>query len=245
MVDIKKLTKSYENKIVLNNISFDFKKANTSVIIGQSGCGKSTLIKLILGLIEQFKGEIFIKGQRLSSENIRTIRHQTGYVTQGGGLFPHLTAFENIALMPRFFKWEEQKIKSRIIELLDLTKLPTELIDQYPKELSGGQKQRVSLMRSLVLDPDLILLDEPLGALDPIIRKQLQDDLKEIFSTLNKTVILVTHDMGEAVYFADEIILMNEGQIIQNGRAEELIHRPVNDFVSDFINAQRNYLESV
>jgi osmoprotectant transport system ATP-binding protein len=166
-----------------------------------------------------------------------------GYVIQDGGLFPHLTAAQNALLMATYLRRPASEMRSRLKELCDLTHFPPEGLDRYPVELSGGQRQRVSLMRALMLDPDVLLLDEPLAALDPLVRASLQTDLKEIFRRLQKTVVLVTHDMAEAGYLADKIVLLMEGRIIQQGTLEDLRERPASRFVSDFLTAQRSLVQ--
>ncbi len=162
-----------------------------------------------------------------------------GYVIQDGGLFPHLTARGNVTLMARHLGLERDRIEARLRELAELSKFPVEGLDRYPVQLSGGQRQRVSLMRALILDPDVLLLDEPLGALDPMIRTGLQDDLREIFRSLGKTVVMVTHDTAEAAFFGEAIVLMREGRIIQQGRFADLVDAPAEPFVSHFMAAQR------
>jgi len=209
-------------------------------LIGSSGCGKSTILRLIAGLVQPDNGHIEIDGNILSDSNLISVRKKLGYVIQDGGLFPHLSAYKNISLMASYIGWDTNRINKRIEELSNLTKFPPDHLNRFPAELSGGQKQRVSLMRALMLDPELLLLDEPLGALDPLIRFELQDDLKDIFNRLNKTVLLVTHDLNEAIYFADEIFLIKDGMIIQNGNVNELINSPAHPFVTQFINAQRS-----
>ena len=166
-----------------------------------------------------------------------------GYVIQDGGLFPHLTARENLSLMPIYTGWNKDNISKRIDELTNLTSFPNDGLDRYPAELSGGQKQRVSLMRALMLNPEFLLFDEPLGALDPLIRFDLQNDLKEIFISLKKTVILVTHDLNEAVFFGDNILLMKEGSLIQQGTITDFINSPAEPFVTKFIKSQRSTIE--
>ncbi|HCK11696.1 MAG TPA: ABC transporter ATP-binding protein, partial [Candidatus Latescibacteria bacterium] len=166
-------------------------------------------------------------------------------VIQEGGLFPHLTARQNVCLMASYLGEDAGKTDQRINELCRLTHFPVDGLDRYPAELSGGQRQRISLMRALMLDPDVLLLDEPLGALDPMIRAELQEDLRDIFDSLNKTVVIVTHDIGEAGYFGQEIVLMREGRIVQKGSLEDLVKRPADSFVTQFVNAQRSPLESV
>ncbi len=220
-------------------ISLTFAEDRTTVIIGPSGCGKSTLLRLIVGLIPQTRGTIHLDESEMTSSNINQWRRQIGYVTQEGGLFPHLTAHHNVCLVANFLNYSAQWIEQRIQELSDLMRLSPRLLSHYPVELSGGQRQRVSLMRALLLDPSCLLLDEPLGALDPITRSELQSELKHIFLQLGKTILLVTHDIREAAYFADEIILMKAGHIVQKGSFFELTQHPSEPFVADFIRLQQ------
>lgn len=236
------IIKSYNSFKAISNITCHFKRGETSVLIGPSGCGKSTLLRLIVGLGQPDSGNVEIDNEKLSSSNLNSIRKRMGYVIQEGGLFPHLTAFDNISLLTKQIGWSANNISKRIEELSVLTKFPTDGLNRFPAELSGGQKQRVSLMRALMLDPKFLLLDEPLGALDPLIRYDLQEDLREIFTELNKTVIMVTHDLNEAIFFADEIFLMCEGKILQSGSIDDFTNSPVNSFVTKFINAQRSRL---
>ncbi len=169
----------------------------------------------------------------------RELRLRMGYVIQDGGLFPHLTVAQNVTLMARQLRWEKGRMSERLTNLAQLVQLPRDLLTRYPAQLSGGQRQRVGIMRALMLDPKVILLDEPMGALDPIVRSHLQEDLKRIFQELKKTVLMVTHDMGEAAYLGDEIALMRDGAIIQIGPLNDLRQRPAEPFVSDFLKAQR------
>ncbi len=236
---LRNISKSFEQTKALNDISFTFLDGETSILIGPSGCGKSTLIRIITGLIKSDAGKIIINGEELALKNISELRKKFGYVIQEGGLFPHLTGKGNASLMAEYLGWEKVKIKNRIEELTDLMKLSPEILDKYPSQLSGGQKQRVSIMRALMTDPEILLLDEPLGALDPLIRYDLQTDLKEIFVSLKKTVVMVTHDMGEASFFGDRIVLMKNGSVIQVGNAEDFIKNPAEPFVTKFVNAQR------
>ena len=239
MIKLENISKSYGDVKALNGFSHSFSKERTTVIIGPSGCGKSTLIRLITGLAKPDKGLVNIDGNIVAESNIENIRTRLGYVIQEGGLFPHLSVKENVTITADYLSWESEDINNRYSYLLQLTKLNEKYTDKYPQELSGGERQRVSLMRSLMLDPDLLLLDEPLGALDPLIRFDLQKDLKKIFGELHKTVLIVTHDLSEAIYFADEIILMNEGRIEQRGTSVELLESPANSFVNSFVRAQR------
>ncbi len=233
--------KSYKDFKALSDINLNIEKGKTTVLIGPSGCGKSTLIRIIIGLIEKSSGEVIIDNQEITLVNIFEIRRKIGYVIQDGGLFPHLTAKKNVSLLAEYIRWSKEKIGNRIEELSKLTKFPVDGLNRFPAELSGGQKQRVSLMRALMLDPQILLLDEPLGALDPLIRYELQEDLKRIFQELKKTVVLVTHDLSEAGFFGDKIVLMLDGKIIQIGGLKDLIKKPANEFVTKFITAQRAF----
>ena len=216
-IELQNITKTYNSIHALKDISFQFQTDNTTVLIGPSGCGKSTLIRVIIGLISPNAGNVRINGELITKPNILELRKLMGYVIQDGGLFPHLSAEDNVNIMAKYLGWDEKKIKDRTIELSKLTKFPVDGLTRFPSELSGGQKQRVSLMRALMLEPKFLLLDEPLGALDPLIRFDLQTDLKEIFKQLKKTVILVTHDMNEAAYLGDSIVLMRNGEVVQVG----------------------------
>jgi osmoprotectant transport system ATP-binding protein len=219
----------------------DIPAGKTIVLIGPSGCGKSTLLRIMNGLLRPDSGSVFLADTEITSANSLKLRQRMGYVIQDGGLFPHLTARQNATLMARYLSWNSEKLEKRLQELADLTQFPVGGLDRYPVQLSGGQRQRVSLMRALMLDPDVLLLDEPLGALDPMIRADLQNDLRKIFRSLGKTVVLVTHDLGEADFFADRIVLMGQGAIVQQGTIEEFTNSPVNPFVTQFIRAQKNY----
>jgi osmoprotectant transport system ATP-binding protein len=239
LVQLVGVSKRYGDDAALQQTNLSVERGKTTVLIGPSGCGKSTLLRLIIGLLEPDTGEIQFDGTQLRADKIDIVRHRVGYVIQEGGLFPHLTARGNILLMARHLGRPQNEMFSRLSELCALTRFPEDLLDRYPLELSGGQRQRVSLMRALMLSPELLLLDEPLGALDPLVRAALQKDLKEIFARLRQTALLVTHDLAEAAYLGDEIILMNEGRIVQQGSLNDLRERPASNFVSEFINAQR------
>ena len=242
-ITVRNIFKSFNSIIAVNNFSYSFQKGKTIVLIGPSGCGKSTLLRLIVGLTIPDSGEIEIDEKPLTSINLSSIRRRMGYVIQDGGLFPHLAAKENVSLMAKYIGLGDKEITDKINQLTRLTKFPTDVLNRFPAELSGGQKQRVSLMRALMLDPEFLLLDEPLGALDPLIRFDLQNDLKDIFRTLNKTVILVTHDLNEAVFFGDKILLMKEGSLIQQGTITDFINNPSEPFVTKFIKSQRSTIE--
>jgi len=232
-------SKRYADAAALHPINLSIKRGKTTVVIGPSGCGKSTLLRLIIGLIEPDSGSIEFDGASVTADNVAALRRRIGYVIQEGGLFPHLTARANVVLMARHVGKSQEEMQSRLLELCELTRFFNNLLPRYPVELSGGQRQRVSLMRALMLSPQLLLLDEPLGALDPLVRAALQRDLKEIFARLQQTVLFVTHDLAEAIYFGDEIVLMNEGRIVQKGSVTDLREKPADPFVLEFINAQR------
>lgn len=239
LVKLEDVSKRYGDAIALYPTSLAFESGKTTVLIGPSGCGKSTLLRLIIRLIEPDSGSIELDRKQVTADNINALRRRIGYVIQEGGLFPHLTARANVLLMARQIGKSETETHDRLLELSDLTRLSQNLLSRYPVELSGGQRQRVSLMRALMLAPELLLLDEPLGALDPLVRASLQKDLRQIFTQLGQTVLFVTHDLAEAIYFADQIVLMNEGRIVQQGTITDLRERPADPFVSEFINAQR------
>ena len=239
LVELSGVSKAYGEGVALHSTDLDFGRGKTTVLIGPSGCGKSTLLRLIIRLLDPDAGTIRFDGDAVTPANISALRRRIGYVIQDGGLFPHLTGRRNVLLMASHLHWEPRKLESRLRELCALTQFPEAALDRYPLELSGGQRQRISLMRALMLSPELLLLDEPLGALDPLVRAALQKDLKEIFQQLKQTAILVTHDLAEAAYLGDEIVLMNEGRVVQRGTLDDLRSKPATSFVTDFIQAQR------
>jgi osmoprotectant transport system ATP-binding protein len=240
LVQLIGVSKSFGGATALHPTDLAFQPGLTTALIGPSGCGKSTLLRLIIALLEPDGGRIIFDGEELTAADVQKMRRRVGYVIQEGGLFPHLTARANILLMSRHLDRPTAEMHQRLTELCALSQFPENALDRYPAELSGGQRQRVSLMRALMLSPEVLLLDEPLGALDPLVRSALQRDLKEIFARLKQTAILVTHDMGEAAYLADEIVLLNEGRIVQRGSVADLRDHPANEFVSEFISAQRS-----
>ncbi len=242
MLRLESVTKSYGGRRVIDHVTFEVKAGQTVVVIGPSGSGKSTALRLLLRLAVPDGGQVMFDGVILSPHTVSDVRRRVGYVIQDGGLFPHMTARENVTLKARTLKWPGARIHARLEELRELTNFPADGLDRYPVELSGGQRQRVALMRGLMLDPDVLLLDEPLGALDPMIRFSLQEDLRKIFKTLCKTVVLVTHDLSEAVFFGDRILLMREGKVIQQGSFESMTREPADPFVTEFVNAQRGHL---
>jgi osmoprotectant transport system ATP-binding protein len=239
MIELKGVTKSYGGSVVLHRLDLTIAPGQTTVLIGPSGCGKSTLLRIIIGLVRPDSGSVSIAGTELTPATVLEVRHGLGYVIQDGGLFPHLNARDNVILMARYLGWEPGNIDGRLAELAKLTQFPRDGLDRFPAQLSGGQRQRVSLMRALMLDPKVILLDEPLGALDPMVRAELQTDLRAIFRSLEKTVVMVTHDLAEAGWFGDEILLLRAGRILQRGNLASLIDKPADPFVTQFVSAQR------
>jgi len=233
------VTHRYSHAVAVNDVTLRVEPGETVALIGPSGCGKSTLLKLAAGLVWPQQGTVFVTDRALATDNLLEIRHRIGYVIQSGGLFPHLIAVDNVTLAARFLKRDRQWIADRVTELAELVQLPRDALDRFPNNLSGGQRQRVSLMRALMLDPAVLLLDEPLGALDPMVRHGLQEDLRRLFQRLKKSVLLVTHDMAEAAFFSQNIVLMREGAIVQRGSYRDLIDAPAEQFVSDFVKAQR------
>lgn len=236
---------AYEAAPSVHDISLRVEAGETVVLIGPSGCGKSTLLKLAAGLIEPGSGRIEVNSHQLHAGSSAEIRQRIGYVIQSGGLFPHLTARNNVTLAARYLRREPRWIDTRLAELAELVRLPAELLARYPGDLSGGQRQRISLMRALMLNPDVLLLDEPLGALDPMVRYELQEELRQLFAGLRKSVLLVTHDMAEAAFFSRHIVLMRDGRIVQQGSYKQLATVPTERFVSDFMRAQRGLLDLV
>jgi osmoprotectant transport system ATP-binding protein len=243
MLELIGVSKRYGAAHALWPTDLTVPRGRTTILIGPSGCGKSTLLRLMIGLIWPDTGSVRFDGMPLTPDNVLQLRRRMGYVIQDGGLFPHLTARANVTLLARYLGWDSKQTEARLAELAELTRFPHDGLDRYPVQLSGGQRQRVSLMRGLMLDPDVLLLDEPLGALDPMIRSELQADLRRIFQRLGKTVVLVTHDMGEAGFFGDEIVLLRDGNVVQRGTLGDLLGAPADAFVTQFINAQRGLLD--
>jgi osmoprotectant transport system ATP-binding protein len=239
MLELQNISKTFEGRVVLADVNLTVPKGVTHALIGSSGSGKTTLLRITLGLIPFEKGYVKINDQALLSFTQVEWADRIGYVPQDGGLFPHISGQNNVALIAKLRGWSRAKIGGRVEELRKLVDLDPEILTRFPREMSGGQKQRVAIMRAAMMDPAVMLLDEPMAALDPLIRRSLQQELKSIFQRLGKTVLLVTHDLGEAVFLADEITLLHEGRIVQSGRYRDLLQHPTNPFVSQFINAQR------
>jgi len=244
MIKVTNLTKEFNGEKAVDDISFSVKKGETFVLLGTSGCGKTTTLKMINRLIEPNSGEVRIEGQNVLEQDPTALRKRIGYVIQNIGLFPHYTVEQNIAVVPQLLKWKKQDIRERAHELMELVGLPPrEFLSRYPEELSGGQQQRIGLARAFAADPPIILLDEPFGALDPITRREIQQEFKRLEMMLGKTMILVTHDVFEAFELGDRICLMDKGIVQQVGTPKKLIFAPEKEFVAQFFQANRFLLE--
>jgi osmoprotectant transport system ATP-binding protein len=235
------VSKRFAGATALEPTDLEVAAGRTTVLIGPSGCGKTTALRLMLGLLRPDTGQVLFRQAPLSADALLEARTRMGYVVQDGGLFPHLTALGNVQLMARYLDWSEGRTRERVAELADLVRLVPSALERHPSALSGGQKQRVALMRALMLDPELLFLDEPLGALDPLVRAELQDDLAAIFERLEKSVVLVTHDLAEAAFFGHVIVLLQDGHVVQRGSLDDLVARPADPFVTRFVRAQRRF----
>ena len=241
-IRLKNLTKEYDNGAfkAVDNISLTFEESKLTVLIGPSGCGKTTSLKMINRLIERTGGDILFDEKSIDEMDRIHLRRKIGYAIQNIGLFIHMSVFDNIAVVPRLLKWPEQKIKNRVEELLELVNLDPEVnMYKYPAQLSGGQKQRIGVARSLAADPDVILMDEPFGAIDPINREKLQDAFIEIQEKIKKTIIFVTHDIREAIKLGDKIVIMDNGHIVQYDDTINVVNQPENEFVESLLGSDR------
>lgn len=240
MIEFKKVRKDFKNKTILKDINFEINKGELVAIIGASGCGKTTTLKMINRLIKPSAGQILINGEDIASKDVIELRRNIGYVIQQTGLFPHMTIKENIEIIPRAERIDKESIEKRTYELMNMIGLSSnDFLNRYPTELSGGQQQRVGVARAFATNPEIILMDEPFSALDPITRTQLQEELIDLQSNLKRTIVFVTHDMDEAIKIADKICIMNKGEIIQYDTPENILKNPKNDFVSEFIGKNR------
>ncbi|WP_024832522.1 ABC transporter ATP-binding protein [Ruminiclostridium josui] len=240
MIRFENISKKYKDKTVLKSISLEIEKGQLVSFIGESGCGKTTTLKMINRLIKPSSGKIFINGEDIEKKDIIKLRRNMGYVIQQTGLFPHMTIKENIELIPKVQKKDATEIRRRTYELLEMIGLePDEFLNRYPSEISGGQQQRVGVARAFATDPEIILMDEPFSALDPITRISLQDELINIQASIKKTIVFVTHDMDEAIKISDKICIMKDGEILQYDTPENILKNPSNDFVSEFVGKNR------
>ena len=240
MIKFDKVSKFYKNKRVLQNVSFEIQEGTITSIIGESGCGKTTTLKMINRLIEPTQGVITIKGQDIRKTNPIKLRRKIGYVIQQTGLFPHMTVRENIELISKLERKNPKKIKERTLEMMEMIALDSEeFLDRYPSELSGGQQQRIGIARAFATDPEIILMDEPFSALDPMTRISLQDELIRLQEKFHKTIVFVTHDMDEAIKISDKIAIMEQGNLIQYDTPEMILKHPENEFVKNFVGKKR------
>jgi osmoprotectant transport system ATP-binding protein len=238
VIALHKVTKRFGNRIALDHVSIEVRPGTTHVLLGSSGSGKSTVLRLILGLVEPDGGTVLVDGTAVGPSTRARLVGRMGYVVQDGGLYPHLTAYQNVALGAEAQRWPQARIAARVAELTVMAGFEESLLGLYPRELSGGQRQRVGLMRALMLDPPILLLDEPLAALDPVVRVELQGHLGRLFAKLGKTVVLVTHDIREAAILATTITLLTAGRVVQDGTFADLVERPATPFVTQFLTAQ-------
>ncbi|MFW6149573.1 MAG: betaine/proline/choline family ABC transporter ATP-binding protein [Atribacterota bacterium] len=240
MIELNNLTKRYGKLTAVNNISMNIEKGKITMLIGPSGCGKTTTLRMINRMVQHDEGKVLINGQSVYDIDPVQLRRKIGYVIQGVGLFPHFTVFDNIAAVPRMLKWNRNKIKERVFELLELVTLDESYAYKYPIQLSGGEKQRVGLARALGADPEILLMDEPFGAIDPINRLRLQDSFLEIQEEIKKTIIFVTHDINEAIKLGDKIAIIKEGSLIQYDDVSMIMQNPANEFVENLLGKDRN-----
>lgn len=238
MLEFSDVSKAFNGTTVVQPLNLSINVGEVVVLLGPSGCGKTTILRMVAGLVSPTHGQISVDSIPLNPRNVGAIRRKLGYVIQEGGLFPHLNGVENVTLMSRHEGWSRRQIEARLAELVEMTQFPQSGLSRYPNELSGGQRQRLSLMRALFLKPQILLLDEPLGALDPLIRAGLQRDLNQVFVRTGTTVLLVTHDLVEASRFAHRVCVMNEGRVVQEGPFPEILNHPSDEFVREFISSQ-------
>lgn len=235
MIRIQNVTKKFGNQTAINDLSFEIKEGELFVLLGESGSGKSTLMRMINGLIPYDAGSITINGEEVKNSNLKELRRQIGYVVQDVGLFPNMNVCQNISIVPNLLKWNKEKTLDRVKEMLQLVRLESsEYINKYPSELSGGEAQRVGVARALAADQEIILMDEPFGALDPITRSEIQDEFLTIQKKLNKTVVFVTHDMAEAMKLADRMAILSYGNLMALDKPENII-MDENPFVREFV----------
>jgi osmoprotectant transport system ATP-binding protein len=243
MIKVEHLSKHFGKVKAVDGISFDVKEHENLVLLGTSGCGKTTTLKMLNRLIEPTHGKIFINNKNILEQQPEILRRGIGYALQNNGLFPHYTVGENIAIVPQLLKWDKKKIQHRVSELLEKLHLSKDYLNVYPNELSGGQQQRVGLARALVADPPVLLMDEPFGALDNVTKSKIHAEFKVLDELKKKTIIMVTHDVQEAFELGDRICLMDAGKIVQQGTPADLLFKPKNKFVEDFLKEQRLQLE--
>ncbi|TRM11536.1 betaine/proline/choline family ABC transporter ATP-binding protein [Lentibacillus cibarius] len=240
MLAFENVSKQYaDGTSAVKNLNLNIDKGEFVCFIGPSGCGKTTTMKMVNRLIDITGGSIYVDGKDIKEQNAVELRRSIGYVIQQIGLMPHMTIKDNIVLVGTLLKWSKEKKDERARELLKLVDMPEEYLDKYPHELSGGQQQRIGVLRALAVNPPLILMDEPFGALDPITRDSLQEEFKKLQKELNKTIVFVTHDMDEALKLGDRIVIMKDGEVVQADTPDEILRNPANEFVEEFLGKDR------
>lgn len=235
MIELEEVSKNFGDVSVVRSLTLTARRGEITVLIGPSGCGKTTTLEMMNGLTPPSQGTIKVGGDDLTEADLIELRRRIGYVIQSGGLFPHYTIFDNVALVPRLLGWGETRIRDRAREMLELVKVPLGKLESYPRELSGGQRQRIGVARALAADPEYLLMDEPFGAIDPLVRGHIQEEFLAIQAALKKTVVMVTHDMDEALKMGDRVAILDKGDLIQFDTPEAILQRPANGFVEDFL----------
>ncbi len=239
-IELKNVTKRFGNDVAVDKLNLQMEKGTITMLIGPSGCGKTTTMKMINRLVQLDEGEIKLEGTSVYDIDPVQLRRTIGYVIQEIGLFPHFTVYDNIATVPRLLKWDENKIKKRVEELLDMVTLDTSYAKRYPLQLSGGERQRVGLARALGADPEVLLMDEPFGAIDPINRLKLHDSFLEIQDEIKKTIVFVTHDINEAIKLGDKVAIIKDGKLVQYADSTEILYNPANKFVENLLGQDRS-----
>lgn len=238
VIQLKDISKGYGSNIILNDFNLNINKGEFLTIIGSSGCGKTTVLKLINGLLTPESGRVYVNGEDISAVNQIQLRRKIGYVIQGVGLFPHMNIRKNIAYVPNLIKKvDKSEISSKVENLIKVVGLEEEMLERYPSELSGGQRQRIGIARALAASPDILLMDEPFGAVDEITRKLLQEEILRIYKEFNVTIVFITHDIKEALKLGTRVLVMDKGEIIQDGDPSEIVENPKTDFVRELIGA--------
>lgn len=243
MIKVENISKSFASLKAVDDVSFTVETGENFILLGTSGCGKTTTLKMLNHLIKSDSGQILIEGKDISTKNPEELRRSIGYVLQGNGLFPHYTVAQNIAIVPDLLGWEAKRTAQRTQDLLEKLHLDKKYLNAYPDELSGGQQQRVGLARALAVDPPILFMDEPFGALDTVTRSKIRAEFSDLDELKRKTIVMVTHDVQEAFELGDRICLMDAGKIVQQGSPSDLLFNPANSFVSSFLNEQRLLLK--
>lgn len=236
-ISFKDISKKYGDNFVLSDINLDIIAGETTALVGESGSGKTTLLQIINGLSRPSAGSVEIFGTKIDYDALPSLRKKMGYAVQGAGLFPHMTVYENITVMAKLSGWSDEEIDERAYFVIDLVDLHKDLLERFPHKLSGGQQQRVSLCRAMMLNPPLLLLDEPFSALDPITKQYIHEEFIKLQKAESRTILLVTHDMEEAVKLAENIVIIKDGKLVQYGKTDDITGSPENEYVEELLNA--------